>query len=170
MHVDSETYVWINKVENEWLKTESRVRKGALCLHGYLILYMDRLMKELMEGVGEKGLRVIEKEEREKYLAYCIAGWIKLLVWSVDKSKVILVGKESLQCRIMLDGDQLENISDFKYLYYMSDDKERYNAMKCSRKVGCHRKIADSIKSLMSAKRLSWNWIELKLKICYVSS
>lgn len=38
---------------------------------------------------------------------------------NVNKIKVMMVGKESPECRIMLDDDQLKQISKFKHLYYV---------------------------------------------------
>src|SRR5678815_218310 len=73
---------------------------------------------------------------------------------SVDKSKVVVVSEDSPQCEVMLDGEQLEQVSGFKYLVYMLDEKGTDDA-ECSRKVVNGRKVASAIKSLVDAKGLS---------------
>src|SRR5678816_2220515 len=54
----------------------------------------------------------------------------------------------------MLDGEQLEQVSEFKNLGYVLDEKGTDDA-KCSRKVVNGRKVAGAIKSLVNAKGLS---------------
>src|SRR5678815_529760 len=71
---------------------------------------------------------------------------------NVDKSKV--VSEDSPWCEVMLDGEQLEQMSEFKYLGYMLDEKGTEDA-ECSRKVVNGRKVAGAIKSLVNAKGLS---------------
>ena len=73
---------------------------------------------------------------------------------NVDKSKVMVIGKERTPCRIVLDGEQLEQVSEFKYLGYMLDEKGTDDA-ECSRKVMSGRRVAGAIKSLVNEKCLS---------------
>lgn len=40
-----------------------------------------------------------------------------------DKDKVIVVSEENMRCRIMLDGGQLGQVSEFKYLGFMLNEK-----------------------------------------------
>src|SRR5678815_297379 len=54
----------------------------------------------------------------------------------------------------MLDGEQLEQVSEFKYLGYVLDEKGTDDA-ECSRKVVNGRKVAGAIKSLVDVKGLS---------------
>src|SRR5678815_2512779 len=54
----------------------------------------------------------------------------------------------------MLDGEQLEQVSEFKYLGYMLDEKGTDN-VECSRKAVNGRKVAGAIKSLVNVKGLS---------------
>ena len=44
---------------------------------------------------------------------------------NVDKSNVMVVSEDSPQCEVMLDGEQLEQVSEFKYLGYMLDARNR---------------------------------------------
>src|SRR5678815_731101 len=73
---------------------------------------------------------------------------------NVDKSKVMVVSGDSPQCEVMLDGEQLEQVSEFDYLGYMLDEKGTDDA-ECSRKVVNDRKVACAIKSLVDVKGLS---------------
>src|SRR5678815_2204866 len=73
---------------------------------------------------------------------------------NVDKSKVMVVSKDSPQCEVMLDGEQLEQVPEFKYLGYVLDEKGTEDA-ECSRKVVNGRKVAGAIKSLVNVKGLS---------------
>src|SRR5678815_3157944 len=66
----------------------------------------------------------------------------------------MVVSEDSPQCEVMLDGEQLEQVSEFKYLGYMLDEKGKDDA-ECSRKVVNGRKVAGAIKSLVNAKGLS---------------
>src|SRR5678815_40660 len=54
----------------------------------------------------------------------------------------------------MLDGEQLEQVSEFKYLGYVLDEKGTYDA-ECSREVVNGRMVAGAIKSLVNVKGLS---------------
>ena len=54
----------------------------------------------------------------------------------------------------MLDGEQLEQVSEFKYVEYMLVEKGTDDA-DCSRKVVNGRKMAGAIKSLVDAKGIS---------------
>src|SRR5678815_4489350 len=70
---------------------------------------------------------------------------------NVDKSKVMVVSEDSPRCEVMLDGEQLEQVSEFKYLGYMLDEKGTDDA-ECSRKVVNGREVAGAIKSLVDIK------------------
>src|SRR5678815_5371946 len=102
-------------------------------------LYMDRVMKELEMGVAGKGVRMMEngREWRVPYLLYAddlvlcgeseenlrglvkrfgrVCKWRGLKV-NVDKSKVMVVSEDSPRCEVVLDSEQLEQMSEFKYL------------------------------------------------------
>src|SRR5678816_971874 len=103
---------------------------------------MDGVMKELEVGVAGDGVRMIENggEWRVPYLLYAddlvwcgeseesLRGLVERFVSvckrrglkvNVDKSKVMVVSEDSPQCEVMLDGEQLEQVSEFKYLRYM---------------------------------------------------
>src|SRR5678815_2338385 len=54
----------------------------------------------------------------------------------------------------MLDGEQLKQVSEFKYLGYVLDEKGTDDA-ECGRKVVNGRKVAGAIKSFMNVKGLS---------------
>src|SRR5678815_5002183 len=66
----------------------------------------------------------------------------------------MVVSEDSPQCEVMLDGEQLEQVSEFKYLRYMLDKKGTDDA-EFSRKVVNGRKVAGAIKSLVNVKGLS---------------
>ena len=72
----------------------------------------------------------------------------------MDKSKVTVVNGENIQCRIMLDDEFLEQVSEFKYLGYMLDERGTDDA-ECRRKMSNERRVAGAIKSLVNAKGLS---------------
>src|SRR5678815_2962777 len=140
-------------------------------------LYMDGVMKELEVGVAGNGVRMMEngREWRVSYLLYAddlvlcteseesLRGLVerfgrvckrRVLKINVDKSKVMVVSEDSPQCEVMLDGEQLEQVSEFKYLGYMFDEKGMDDA-ECSRKVVNGRKVVGEIKSLVNVKGLS---------------
>src|SRR5678816_4566413 len=71
---------------------------------------------------------------------------------NVDKSKVMVVSEYSPQCEVMLDGEQLEQVFEFKYLGL---DEKGTDDAECSRKVVNGRKVAGAIKSLVNVKGLS---------------
>ena len=73
---------------------------------------------------------------------------------NVNKSKVMVIGKERTPCRILLDGEQLEQVSEFKYLGYMLDERGTDDA-ECNRKVVSGRKVSGAIKALVNEKGLS---------------
>src|SRR5678815_5467279 len=58
------------------------------------------------------------------------------------------------RCEVMVDGEQLEKVSEFKYSGYVLDEKGTDDA-ECSRKVVNGRKVAGAIKSLVNVKGLS---------------
>src|SRR5678816_3403816 len=99
-------------------------------------------MKELEVEVAGEGVRMMENERewRVPYLLYaddlilcgeseeCLRGLVegfgrvckRSFKVNVVKSKVIVVSeKGSLWCEAMLDGGQLEQVSEFKYLECM---------------------------------------------------
>src|SRR5678816_2501081 len=141
-------------------------------------VYMDGVMKEFEVGMAGNGVRMMENGEewRVPYLLYvddlvlcgeseeslkrlverfgrvCKRRGLKV---NVDKSKVMVVSEDSSQCEVMLDDELLEQVSEFKYLGYMLDEKGMDDA-ECSRKVVNDRKVAGAInKSLVNVKGLS---------------
>src|SRR5678815_4456267 len=139
------------------------------CVSSWLFnLYMDGVMKELEMGVAGNGVRMMENggEWRVPYLLYAddlvlcseseesLRGLVERfgrmsksrgLKVNVDKSKVMVVSEDSPRCEVMLDGEQLEQVSEFKYLGYMFDEKGMDDA-ECSRKVVNGRKVVGEIK------------------------
>src|SRR5678815_251081 len=126
--------------------------------------YMDGVMKELEVGVAGSGVRMMENgdEWREPYLLYAddlvlcgeseesLKGLVERfgsvckrrgLKVNVDESKVMVVSEDSPQYEVMLDDEQLEQVSEFKYLGYVLDKKGTDDA-ECSRKVVSSRKVA----------------------------
>src|SRR5678816_3523316 len=118
---------------------------------------MDDVMKELEVGVTRDSVRMMEngREWRVPYLLYegdlVLCGEseesLRILVErfgrvckrkglkvNVDKNKVMVVSEDSPQYEVMLDGEQLKQVSEFKYLGYMLDEKGTDDAG-CSRKV-----------------------------------
>src|SRR5678815_4169579 len=104
-------------------------------------LYMDGVMKELEVGVAADGVRTMEngRERRMPYLLYAddlvlcgeseesLKGLMERfdrvckrrgLKVNVDKSKVMVVSEDSPQCEVMLDGEQLEQVSEFDFRVY----------------------------------------------------
>lgn len=65
----------------------------------------ELILRRLVEGFGKVGKR-------------------RSLKVNAEMSKVAVVGEESLQYEIMLDGEHLEHISDIINLGYMLDEKE----------------------------------------------
>ena len=97
--------------------------------------------------------------ESEESLSRLVEGFGRVckkrgLKVNVDKSKVLVVNGVNTQCQILLDGEHLEQVSEFKYLGYMLNKKGTDDA-KCCRKVSNGRKVAGAIKSLVNAKSLS---------------
>src|SRR5678816_842231 len=66
----------------------------------------------------------------------------------------MVLSEDSSLCKVMLDGEQLEQMSEFKYLGYMVDEKGPNDA-ECSMKVVNGRKMAGAIKSLVDVKGIS---------------
>jgi hypothetical protein len=177
MYNGSEACVRINRVESEWFKIDSGVRQGCVMSPWLFNLYMDGVMKELMVGVAGEGVRMVENGrewrlpcllyaddlvlcgESEESLRRLVERFGKVckrrgLKVNVDKSKVLVVNGVNAQCQILLDGEQLEQVSEFKYLGYMLNEKGTDDA-ECCRKVSYGRKVAGAIKSLVNAKSLS---------------
>jgi len=98
-------------------------------------------------GESEESLRGLV----ERFGRVCKRRGLKV---NVDKSKVMVVSEDSPQCEVMLDDEQLEQVSEFKYLGYVLDEKGTDDA-ECSRKVVNGRKVAGAIKSLVNVKGLS---------------
>ena len=140
-------------------------------------LYMDGVMKVLMAGATGEGVRMVENGrewrlpcllyaddlvlcvESEESLKKLIEGFRRVckrrgLKVNVDKSKVMVVSGENMPCRIMLDGELLEQVSEFKYLGYMLDERGTDDT-ECGRKVSSGRREASAIKLLVNAKCLS---------------
>src|SRR5678815_5285247 len=138
---------------------------------------MDEVMKELEVGVTRDIVGMMEngREWRVPYLLYVddlvlcgeseesLRGLVERfgrvckrrgLKVNVDKSKVMVVSEGSPQCEVMLNGEQLEQVSEFKYLGYVLDEKGTDDA-ECCRKVVNGRKVAGEIKSLVNVKGLS---------------
>ena len=162
---------------SEWFKIESGVRQGCVMSPWLFNLYMDGVMKEMLGGMDGEGVRMVvnrrewsvpcllyaddlvlcsESEEGLRKLVERFGRVCKRrgLTVNTDKSKVMVMSDEHMQCQIMLDGEQLEQVSEFKYLGYMLDDKGTDDA-ECGRKVSSGRKVAGDIKSLVNAKGLS---------------
>src|SRR5678815_232284 len=66
----------------------------------------------------------------------------------------MVVSEDSPRCEVMLDSEQLEQVSEFKYLGYMLDEKGTDDE-EGSRKVVNDRKVDGAIKSLVDVKGLS---------------
>src|SRR5678815_2137286 len=112
-------------------------------------------------GVAGDGVRLIEngREWRVPYLLYeddlflcgeseeCLRGL-------AEKFGIVCKSEDCPRCEVMLDGEQLEQVFEFKYLGYMLDEKETDDA-ECSRKAVNSRKVAGAIKSLVNVKGLS---------------
>src|SRR5678816_4114816 len=140
-------------------------------------LYMDEVMKKLEVGVTRDSVRMMENEREwrvpnllyeddlvlwreseeslrglvERFGRVCKRSGLKV---NVDKSEVMVVSEDRPRCEVMLDGEQLEQVSEFKYLGYMLDEKGTDDA-ECSRKVVNGRKVAGAIKFLVDVKGLS---------------
>src|SRR5678815_2452669 len=97
-------------------------------------LYMDGVMKELEMGVAGNGVRMMENRDewRVPYLLYAddlvlcgeseesFRGLVerfgrvckgKGLKVNVDKSKVMVVSEDTPRCEVMLDVEQLEQVT-----------------------------------------------------------
>jgi hypothetical protein len=77
------------------------------------LLYADDLV---LCGESEGSLR----ELVEGFGRVCKRRGLKV---NVDKSKGMVVSGENMQCRIMLDDEFLEQVSEFKYLGYMLNER-----------------------------------------------
>ena len=107
------------------------------------LLYADDLV---LRGESEESLRRLV----EGFGRVCKRRGLKV---NGEKSKVMVVSRENVQCRIMLDGEILEQVSEFKYLGYVMNEKGTDDA-ECNRKVSNGRKMAGAIKTLVNAKGL----------------
>src|SRR5678816_196775 len=108
------------------------------------LLYVNDLV---LCGESEESLRRLV----ERFDIVCKRSGLKV---NVNKSKIMVVSEDSPWCEVMLDGEQLEKVSHFKYLGYMLDEKGMDDA-ECSRKVVNGRKVAGAIKSLVDVNGLS---------------
>ena len=71
-----------------------------------------------------------------------------------NKSKMMVLGEEEgLECEIYMDGEQLEQVSEFKYLGYVFDEPIT-DVAKYHSKVASGRKVAGTIRPLVNAKGL----------------
>src|SRR5678816_3376513 len=177
MYEDSEACVRINGVKGDWFRINNRVRLGCVMSPWLFNLYMDGVMKEFEVRMAGNGVRMMENGEewRVPYLLYeddldlcgeseeSLRGLVesfgrvckrKGLKVNVDKSKVMVVSEDRPQCEVMLDGEQLEKVSEFKYLVYMLNEKGADDA-ECSRQIVNGTKVTGEGKSLVNVKGLS---------------
>ena len=80
---------------------------------------------------------------------------------NAGKSKVmVLNGEEELECEVHVDGIHLEHVLEFKYLGCVLDALGTDGA-ECSSKVAGRRRVADAIKSLVSARDLQLEYTRI---------
>ena len=138
---------------------------------------MDGVIKELLLEMRMEGVRMTENGgewrvpcllyaddlvlcgESEVSLSRLVEGFGRIcrrrgLKVNVDKSKVMVIGKERTPCGITLDGEQLEQVSEFKYLGYVLNEMGT-DDVECKRKVASGRKVSGGIKALENEKGLS---------------
>src|SRR5678815_1343878 len=77
------------------------------------LLYADDLV---LCGECEESLRGLI----ERFGRVCKRRGLKV---NINKSKVMVVSVDSPRCEVILDGEQLEQVSNVKYLEYMLDEK-----------------------------------------------
>ena len=98
-------------------------------------------------GGSEEDLTAME----ERFAEVCRRSGLKV---NAGKSKVIVLGgEEGLECEICVDGIRLENVSEFKYLGYVSDESSTDEA-ECNRKAASGRMVAGAIRSMVNARNL----------------
>src|SRR5678816_2696130 len=137
MYDDSEACVRINRVESDWFNINSEERQGCAMADWRSNLYMDEVRKELEVGLTRDSVRMMEngREWRVPYPLYeddlvlcgeseeSLRGLVERfgrvckrrgLNVNADKSKVTVVSEDKPQCEVMLDGEQLEQVSEFK--------------------------------------------------------
>ena len=66
---------------------------------------------------------------------------------------MLLNGEEGLESEVLVDGMQLEHVSEFKYLGCVLDESGTGES-ECCRKVASRRRVAGAIRSLVNAKSL----------------
>ena len=73
---------------------------------------------------------------------------------NAGKNKVmVLGGEEGLECEVLVDGMQLEQVLEFKYLGCVLDELGT-DEPECCRKLVSERRIAGVIRSLVNARGL----------------
>src|SRR5678816_2096979 len=101
----------------------------------FFYLYMDGVMKELKVGLTGNGVRMMEMSGGcptyyMRMIWFCVANLKSLrglverfgnvckrrgLKVNIDKSKVMVASEDSPRCAVMLDGEQLGQVYEFKY-------------------------------------------------------
>jgi hypothetical protein len=167
----------VDRVESEWFRIDSGVRQGCVMSPWLFNLYMDGAMKELMNVVVGEGVRIIGRGD--EWMVPCLLyaddlvlcgeseGSLRNLVKefnrvckrrglaiNVGKSKVMVMNGVDVQCHVEVDGVQLEQVSEFKYLGYMIENKGGDDA-ECDRKVSNGRRVAGAITTMGNAKNLN---------------
>ena len=66
-----------------------------------------------------------------------------------------LNGEEELECEVLVDGIDLEHVSEFKYLGCALDESGT-GGEGCSRTVAIRRRMAGAIRSLVNARNLKF--------------
>ena len=104
--------------------------------------------------------------ETEEYLRAILRSFVDVcrrrgLKVNERKSKgIVLKGEEGLECEVSVDGVQLENVPEFKYLGYVLDESCK-NDPECRRKVASGRRVADAIWSLVNAGDLQLEFVRI---------
>ena len=177
LHEGSKACVRVNGTLSEWFEIKNGVKQGCVMSPWLFNIFMDGVMKEVRQGMGTRGVRLVrgreewwisdllyaddvvfvaesERELRElidKFNRVCKRRGLKV---NADKSKVMIMGgTEDDKCEIKLNGQVLEHVKEFCYLGSTVNDRGT-DESDCNKRVMKERKTAGSIRALVNERVL----------------
>ena len=172
----SRACVKVNGVTSDWFEIRNGLKQGCVMSPWLFNIYMDGVMKEVKQGMSNKGVQLVcgkiewrisdllyaddvafvaesgseLNEMVNKFNRVCIRRGLKI---NADKSKVLIVGgREDEGHVVSLDGKVLENVKEFSYLGSTLNGKGT-DGNDCDKRVKKGRKIDRKSTRLNSSHR-----------------
>ena len=178
IYENAQSAVRIGKENGEWFRTDVGTRQGDPMSPLLFIAYLDRVMDQVRQntcGVSIGGISInnlrfaddidlldedISSLRRQIELTRTAAEQAGLLL-NTNKTKVMVFGERSIDERIQVAGETIENVERFEYLgSLLTWDNNCSEEIK--RRIGKATGVLASLKHIWNGKRLS---IDNKLRI-----